>query len=638
MARWTTLLLVAILFVLGAACDDSKDAPDATSTSGAAGTVPPPVAIAQQPAAGFTLGDPSLEALSGATVDFGRLGGMNYQIEKPDAWNGRLVMYAHGNDQDVELQVYPPVNRRWLVENGYAWASSSYSVNVAIVTGIAADELAAVWDHFASKYGRPQYTYVMGDSMGGSVAFQSAERYADRYGGSLPLCGDANAYDIQGDFFSAAAYVAGVTQEEWEAGGQNVGTTIDDRLRPMLRDPQQRARFIALWSDISGGARPFVDEGVAIYQEQIWTYVLGNLFQGVYDNSGRDYVLSAAAGVSSADFNAGVLRIIGKPDADQYADVNTITGDIKIPTLTVQMTGDPLTIFQQTQELRRRAEAKGRGDLLVQRAVQSPLHCFDRGITTEELRESFEDLAAWVEAGTKPAGEDLSAEVSEAGAAYTRKPRVGSGGAAEVTGAGDRVTVSGSITVDGEPRRDGFLWIDVVTDGKRAACTYNNAAFDDGRYTTLVATADEVPECGAEGRIAQLMFFENGKRFLGPTLPWPTGATELTIDATLIQANVEEQVSGTIVNGALLDATGAEMPIGTRVEALIGGNTCHSFTIPPVVMIFEQGDAYGFVIPPQSDAAGCTEGEEVTFRVDGERVEGSAVHDLTYHQVDLVKP
>jgi hypothetical protein len=163
----------------------------------------------------------------------------------------------------------------------------------------------------------------------GAVAFQSAERYADRYAGALPLCADADAYEIQGDFFVAAAYIAGVTQDEWQAGGENVVATIDTRLRPMLRDTDQRARFMALWSDISGGARPFVDEGVAAYQEQIWRYIVGNLFQGVFDNSARKYKLRNAAGVTSEDFNAGALRIAGQPGADKYAQVNEITGDLK---------------------------------------------------------------------------------------------------------------------------------------------------------------------------------------------------------------------------------------------------------------------------------------------------------------------
>ena len=55
----------------------------------------------------------------------------------------------------------------------------------------------------------------------------------------------------------------GVTQAEYDAG--DIGTIIDTRIKPALRDPATRKRFDALWSDISGGERPFVAEGVDIY-------------------------------------------------------------------------------------------------------------------------------------------------------------------------------------------------------------------------------------------------------------------------------------------------------------------------------------------------------------------------------------
>ena len=135
-------LLAATLFVvtIGTACDDgdtARDSKDATPSQTVRRPIPAPVTIAQKPQQASHSATRRW-SVPGATVDFGRIGGMNYQIEVPDDWNGRLVMYAHG-DQDVELQVYPPPNRQYLIERGYAWASSSYSENVAIVTGLATE-------------------------------------------------------------------------------------------------------------------------------------------------------------------------------------------------------------------------------------------------------------------------------------------------------------------------------------------------------------------------------------------------------------------------------------------------------------------------------------------------------------------
>ena len=42
---------------------------------------------------------PSFEALPGAKADYGRLGGSVYQVEVPERWNGRLVLWMHGFEE-----------------------------------------------------------------------------------------------------------------------------------------------------------------------------------------------------------------------------------------------------------------------------------------------------------------------------------------------------------------------------------------------------------------------------------------------------------------------------------------------------------------------------------------------------------
>ena len=79
----------------------------------------------------------AMTAQAGDTVDVtttsryaGVLGGAAYRIEVPANWNGKLVMYAHGYaGAGAALGVSNPSIRRWLVQNGYAWAASSYSKN-----------------------------------------------------------------------------------------------------------------------------------------------------------------------------------------------------------------------------------------------------------------------------------------------------------------------------------------------------------------------------------------------------------------------------------------------------------------------------------------------------------------------------
>jgi hypothetical protein len=68
-----------------------------TATAGVAGErpLPPPVPVRPEPE-GVTLEDPAFDPLPGARADFGRLGGAVYQIEVPERWNGRLLLFMHG--------------------------------------------------------------------------------------------------------------------------------------------------------------------------------------------------------------------------------------------------------------------------------------------------------------------------------------------------------------------------------------------------------------------------------------------------------------------------------------------------------------------------------------------------------------
>src|SRR3990167_595616 len=79
----------------------------------------------------------AMAAATGDTVDMsttsrwaGVLNGAAYRVEVPANWNGKLVMYAHGYaGTGAALGVGPPSIRRYLIQNGYAWAASSYSKN-----------------------------------------------------------------------------------------------------------------------------------------------------------------------------------------------------------------------------------------------------------------------------------------------------------------------------------------------------------------------------------------------------------------------------------------------------------------------------------------------------------------------------
>ena len=72
--------------------------------------------------------NPLVDASTNTNRWSGMLGTAPYRIEVPEKWNGRLVLYAHGYAGDGKtLTVQDPPIRRFLVDNGYAWAASAYS-------------------------------------------------------------------------------------------------------------------------------------------------------------------------------------------------------------------------------------------------------------------------------------------------------------------------------------------------------------------------------------------------------------------------------------------------------------------------------------------------------------------------------
>ena len=161
--------LAALLFAFAAACDgDGQPRSTATQTP-AAEAAAAQIILPDQPAAGFDLTDPSFEALEGTEAFFGKLGGTVYAIEMPDEWNGRLVLCAHGfRGLDPDLVVDMPPMREYLIQNGYAWAASSYRAN-GFVPFEGAQETAALHDFFIQEFGQPDYSYIAGASMGGNA-------------------------------------------------------------------------------------------------------------------------------------------------------------------------------------------------------------------------------------------------------------------------------------------------------------------------------------------------------------------------------------------------------------------------------------------------------------------------------------
>lgn len=348
-----------------------------------------------------------------------------YRIELPMNWNGKLVMWAHGyRGTGLELTVDNHPLRAFLLQQGYAWAASSYSRN-AYDPSQGAKDTHALTQLFNGLVGKPARTYITGASMGGHVTGLVAEQWPQSYDGAMPICGvlgDHELFDFFLDFNVAAQTLSG-QNKTFPYGADYLSATVPATkagLGPAFpfalnANGQNFKNLVQLRS---GGVRPLFDQGWLF-----WNAVAGDFLFGlgvgdgtlprqpgfVLQNSDVVYQFDTDPAQSAAEtlFNQTVQRVSADPQARRrngIANVAPTTGDLRIPTLSLHTLGDLFVPFHMEQEYARRVAAKGYAHNLVQRATRDYGHCT---FTGPELVQTFVDLATWVEAGVKPQGDDV---------------------------------------------------------------------------------------------------------------------------------------------------------------------------------------------------------------------------------------
>ncbi|EYB67798.1 hypothetical protein DEIPH_ctg032orf0041 [Deinococcus phoenicis] len=414
----------------------------------------------------FKAVEPATEPLAGATLYKGQYAGIqgpaSYLIEVPDNWNGTLVMYAHGYAGTGEnLTVAPPSIRQVLLDQGYAWAASSYSANYYDVRAGVEDTnaLALAFGRLTEgKYRPPDKYLIMGVSMGGHIAGAAVEketlateRSKVNYAAALPLCGVMDEeYEFQwlGDYTTAAAQLAGLgarsyPQSDYQALLPDIKAALfSDTSGPVWQENAvQGTRLRELARRLTGGDRPVFELGFRLgaYQNAVFSTggsdgtLNGVLNKNVYGNQDTVYRWTDGPSPTPAEvaFNAAILRVSADPNANAARRgglrwLPRVSGEFSVPVLTMHTLGDFYVPFAHQQKYRLAAQAHGNGDRLVQRAIRAGGHC---EFTGPEVVEAFSDLVAWEKTGQKPAGDDVLTPATVAdpnyGCRFTRGVRTG---------------------------------------------------------------------------------------------------------------------------------------------------------------------------------------------------------------------
>ena len=444
--------LAVIALATLAACGGGDDTPVAAA--------PEPTRV--QDTRAFVPADTAFTALSNSTVDTDRwtgvLGGAAYRVEVPKTgWNGKLVMWAHGfRGTGPNLTVDNPLIRRYLLDNGYAWAASSYSKNYYDVRAGVEDTnaLALNFVSTAAARGRtlatPSKIFISGISMGGHItaAAIEAETQANainkvKYAGAVPMCGvlgDTELFNYFAGYQVAAQQLAGFPITSFPttdfadlmpAIKSALWTNFPTSLSPLGQTNAQGDKLKNAVMNLSGGDRPFYKEGWANANNQGNIFsalggdgtISGILTQNVLDTTQLFYKVDAASTsntVLDTAFNNSAFKIRPTADANRLRRdglrwIPTSPGDISIPVVSIHTLGDLFVPFKMEQVYFDRTKAKGTDRFLVQRAIRDVGHC---AFTAAEASTAFDDMVKWEAGGPKPAGDDVKTAATLASPTY----------------------------------------------------------------------------------------------------------------------------------------------------------------------------------------------------------------------------
>jgi len=376
-------------------------------------------------------GDAAFDALPGAKAFSGQYDGGLYRVEIPENWNGDLVLFAHGfvpnaGPNGSMLRVGVHRFREHVVKEGFAWAASSYRCN-GYVPGQGLLDTVALVDLFTQANGGRAATrvYLTGESMGGHVTLLGMQEFPTMFAGGLAMCpAGPELFDYFAAMSAAAEVVTGV-QFHADTVPQDVATMTAALGKPP--DFTEKGRQLAsIEIQMSGGPRPFAMEGLAgrfiANMSTSQAALVGSTTptNRAIDTAHLSYAIGDGLGLTADTLNAKVRRKAGDPEMRSangpYEEVVPFDGKIQRPLMTMHGTGDLYVPIFLERSLKRAVAAAGNDTLLTQRVYRIGAHC---QFSQPEMAKAFDDLVAWVKTGTKPQGDDVDGDLSNAGLTFT---------------------------------------------------------------------------------------------------------------------------------------------------------------------------------------------------------------------------
>ena len=201
----------------------------------------------------------------------------------------------------------------------------------------------------------------------------------------------------------------------------------------------QGRQLASIQVQVSGGPRPFAAEGLASrFLANMATSpaaLVGSTTPAnrAVDTAHIKYSIEDGLGLTADAINARARRKNGDPEVrgpnGPYEEVVPFDGKIERPLITMHGTGDLYVPIFLEQTLKRAVAAAGNDRLLVQRVYRIGAHC---QFSQPEMIKAFDDLTKWVRQGTRPEGDEVSGDLSNAGMKFTDPLRPGDPGGVRI--------------------------------------------------------------------------------------------------------------------------------------------------------------------------------------------------------------
>jgi pimeloyl-ACP methyl ester carboxylesterase len=384
---------------------------------------------------------------SATCVDGQLADGTPYTFAKPTRWNGAVLV-----DLDFAAGGLSSALTASLLRRGYAVGGTTRTItgwNIAR----AIDNQAAALGRFETAFGQARYAIAEGRSMGGMVAAGVAQVYPGRFDAAVPMCGGLGGAVGQWNqkldtvftlktllFRGTALPVTGIpadvpgTQQQWISAVTAAQATAAGQARialaaaigqlpgwglaadgsttavPDTVDGVEQGMFLAL----AGGPLPYLGQAVSS-RRSIEQLAAGNPSW----NTGVDYArqltmaepsqqnavrrLYERAGLDlRADLGrlAAAPRVSADPAAVRYLERGIVfTGDLRIPVLTVNGTGDQISTVAQQHSYDALVRRAGNASLLRQTYVRTAGHCT---YTTGEQQAAIDRMLTRLRTGRWP--------------------------------------------------------------------------------------------------------------------------------------------------------------------------------------------------------------------------------------------